>query len=247
LGGWVLPSRTLVPCYAGATPHAYSELVTGSDELRDEAARALGDVDERALFWVDVATLTHAGAGAENVDWKTLDWAKIRNQADQWLATLDPDTLSPQSDAAWLTWPVPGRDDVRFGLHARPRMRARGYKRQPSLVIAKPPPPPPLQFEDGETASLYELPIETVRQFAQGHRRLGIELVSHRLTWDVLLRQMEHFGQTNTSEIEPLLLEPIASALGLVEAPPDPLGDFDEGWRAVHDIDMPLLDDPRQD
>jgi len=60
----------------------------------------------------------------------------------------------------------------------------------------------------------------------------------------MLLEQMTHFGQNQ--HVPPQLLEPTASALGYVEAPAE-LGDFDEGWRAVHGFDYPLVDDPRDD
>jgi hypothetical protein len=60
----------------------------------------------------------------------------------------------------------------------------------------------------------------------------------------MLLDEMEHFGRTSTAEMTPLLLEPTASALGFIEAPPG-LGDFDERWRAIEGVRFPIVDDPR--
>jgi hypothetical protein len=34
--------------------------------------------------------------------------------------------------------------------------------------------------------------------------------------------------------------------LGLIEPPPT-LGDLDEDWRMIHDVDFPVADDPRAD
>ena len=61
----------------------------------------------------------------------------------------------------------------------------------------------------------------------------------------MLRGQMEHFGHANTGEMNPLVLEPFASMLGLGDAPPGDLGDFDEGWRAIHGVEFPIVDDPR--
>ncbi len=90
------------------------------------------------------------------------------------------------------------------------------------------------------------MPIETVRDLALGHRRLAVELVSHRAAWTTLYELMEALGQSNTSELNSLELEVNAAALSLVEPVDDQLGSFDEGWRAVHDLDVPMFDDPRQ-
>jgi hypothetical protein len=174
-------------------------------------------------------------------------WPSIREEAEAWLETLEPDTLDPSSEEAVLAFGVPDRDDVRLLLRARPRsLQARGYNRQRSLVVAAAPPvTPALRFADGTSESLYALPIDTVRDLAAGLRKLAIELPSHRDTWEMLLDQMEHFGQANTSEMEPLVLEPFASALGLADPPPGDLGDFDEGWRAINNVEFPIVDDPR--
>ena len=83
-----------------------------------------------------------------------------------------------------------------------------------------------------------------MRELASGQQELAITLPSHQVTWQMLLAEMEHFGRTSTAEMTPILLEPTASALGFVEAPPG-LGDFDEGWRALEGVDYPLVDDPR--
>jgi hypothetical protein len=48
-------------------------------------------------------------------------------------------------------------------------------------------------------------------------------------------------------EMNAIELEVHAAALGLVEEPPDPLGSFDEGYRAVHGIDTPIVDDRRDE
>ena len=60
----------------------------------------------------------------------------------------------------------------------------------------------------------------------------------------MLRNKWRRFAQASTSEMEPLVSEPYASMLGLIEAPPE-VGDFDEGWRAINDEDFPMGDDPR--
>jgi hypothetical protein len=222
--------------------------VPGDAELEREAGRELRDLDARAYFWIDVAVAKVHGTSADDVDWTVLDWPRLRDEAEAWLETLDPDTVDPSTPDAVLPFEVPGRDDVKLLLRARPRWpELRGYKRQRSLALATAPPEtPPLQFADGASESLYALPIETVRDLAAGRRRLAIELPSHHETWDMLRGQMEHFGQANTSEMEPLVLEPYASMLGLADAPPGDPGDFDEGWRAIHGVEFPIVDDPRR-
>jgi hypothetical protein len=35
--------------------------------------------------------------------------------------------------------------------------------------------------------------------------------------------------------------------LGLSEAPLGDLGDFDEGWRAIHGVEFPIVEDPRDE
>lgn len=57
---------------------------------------------------------------------------------------------------------------------------------------------------------------------------------------------MVAMGRSNTSEMNSLDLEVHAAALGLVEELPDPLGSFDDGFRAVHRLDVPMFDDPRR-
>jgi len=38
-----------------------------------------------------------------------------------------------------------------------------------------------------------------------------------------------------------------AAALGLVEEAEKVMGSFDEGWRAVQGVDVPVFDDPRRE
>lgn len=216
-----------------------------SDKLKAKAVEELRGIDHQNLFWVDIAVATADGASSDDVDWEEFDWAAVRAQLDEWLPTLDADTLDPAGSAATLTWPAPGRDDVLLVARARARSREmRGNTRYPSLAIADPEEIPELQFRDGTSGSLYALSIETVRDLATGEQALAIELPSHRATWLTLLEEMQHFGYGNTSEIARLLLEPTASALGFVAAP-DELGDFDETWRAINRVDFPIENDPR--
>jgi len=69
--------------------------------------------------------------------------------------------------------------------------------------------------------------------------------VSHRAAWTTLYEFMSAMGKSDTSEMNSLELEVHAATLGLVEEPHDPLGSFDEGWRAVHGLDVPMFNDPR--
>lgn len=57
---------------------------------------------------------------------------------------------------------------------------------------------------------------------------------------------MEALGNSNTSELEPAVLEVYATMLGLLENPPG-LIDFDEGWRAINDKDFRITGDPRSE
>jgi hypothetical protein len=212
-------------------------------DLVDVAKHELREVDRRFLFWIALAVETASGSGAsaEAADWRSFDWTSLREGLDAWL-----DGLSVDAPEAMYRWPV--NDNLRLCFIAKPRSAAgaRGYRRLPSLNIAEPDPLPPLRFEDGGTASLEALSIETVRDLALGHRRLAVELVSHRAAWTTLYELMAALGQSNTSELNSLELEANAAALSLVEPLDDQLGSFDDGWRAVHGLDVPMFDDPRQ-
>jgi hypothetical protein len=214
-----------------------------SDELVEVAKRELREIDRRSLFWVGLGVETASGSGvsAADVDWESFDWPSLRDALDRWLDGLPSDTSE-----VLYRWPV--SDHLRLPFFARPRtaVGARGYRRMPSFNLSDPDPLPPLQFEDGETASIESLPAETVRDLAVGNRRLAIELVSHRAAWTTLYEVMSAMGRSNTSEMSSLELEVHAGALGLVEEPLDGLGSFDEGWRAVNRLDVPLFDDPRK-
>jgi len=197
------------------------------------------------MFWIDTAVATLSGSSAADVDWSTLDWAAIRIELDRWIDTLNPDTLDMQSAGAQFHVGVPSRDDVMLVFRARPRTeQARGHQREPSLVIGERPPLPLLHFDDGSSGYLNNLSIEMVKGLAEGRRKLAISLPSNQDAWEMLLEEMQHFGHDNTSEMEPLLLEPTAAALGLTVQPAG-LIDFDEGWRVVNRVDMPITDDPR--
>jgi hypothetical protein len=63
---------------------------------------------------------------------------------------------------------------------------------------------------------------------------------------DGAYESMSAMGKSNTSEMASPELEVHAAMLGLVEDPPSELGDFDERWRAVHGLDVPTFDDPRE-
>lgn len=156
---------------------------------------------------------------------------------DKWLDGLDPD-----GPPATATWPITENLVLVFRARGRTAM-AREWRDKPSLVLAETP-TPDLQFADGSTGSLYSLSLDDVHALVTGERRLALELPSHREVWDLLYGEMRALGYADTSEMNPMLLEPIASALGLKEAPPG-LGDFDEGWRAIHGVEFPMTDDPR--
>jgi hypothetical protein len=197
-----------------------------NEELIREVVRALGDVDSRALFWVDVIQATRTDAAAPQVDWEAQNWREIRDDVDRWL-----DELQPSDCPARTTIRI--SDDVMLVFQARTRTEmARGWKGKPSLTLAETA-MPPLQFADGREGSLYDLSIEEIEGLASGHVRLALELPSHRETWQMLLGHMRHFSQKNTAEIEPVILEPYASMLGLTEPPPE-LGDFDSTWRDMN-------------
>jgi hypothetical protein len=228
--------------WALETGARYDHLVTGG-EFVEVAKRELREIDRRSLFWVGLCVETAIGSGASAGDlaWESFDWPSLRDALNKWLDELPSDTSEVE-----YRWPA--SDNLRLCFSARPRttVGARGYRRMPSFTLADPDPLPPLQFEDGETASIESLPIETVRELAVGSRRLAIELVSHRAAWTTLYEVMSAMGQSNTSEMSSLELEVHAGALGLVEEPPDGLGSFDEGWRDVNRLDVPLFDDPRE-
>jgi hypothetical protein len=212
------------------------------DELVEIAKRELGCIDRRFLFWValGVETASGSGASAADVDWRLLEWSSLREALDEWLDELPANT----AEVAYR-WPV--NENIRLCFIARPRtaMGAQGYRRMPSFNLADPDPFPSLHFEGGGTASFESLPIETVRELAVGSRRLVVELVSHRAAWTTLYEFMSAMGKSDTSEMNSLELEVHAATLGLVEEPHDPLGSFDEGWRAVHGLDVPMFNDPR--
>src|SRR5207249_3991318 len=54
--------------------------VPGDEELKREAGRELRDLDERALFWIDVAVAKHHGVSADDVDWTAMAWSRIREE-----------------------------------------------------------------------------------------------------------------------------------------------------------------------
>jgi hypothetical protein len=213
------------------------------DQLVEVAKRELRAIDRRFLFWVGLGVETTKGYGdsAADVQWESFDWPSLRDALDTWLDGLPSDTSE-----IFYRWPV--SDHLRLCFFARPRtaVGARGYRRMPSFNLADSDPLPPLQFEDGETASIEALPVETVRELAVGSRRLAIELVSHRAAWTTLYDVLSAMEKANTSEMSSLELEVHAGALGLVDEPPDRLGSFDEGWRAVNRLDVPLFGDPRE-
>jgi hypothetical protein len=197
-----------------------------NEELMRLAVGALRTIDSRALFWVDLGVATAPGATAEGIDWDNLDWEEIRADLDRWLDSLDPASCP-------TSYQVPIDDEVILVFQARARTEgARGWKGKPSFTLAETI-VPTIWLDDGEEASLYDLPVETVEALATGRRRLAMELPSHQETWAMLLGEMNRFGHKSTAEVEPMALESYASMLGLTEAPPD-LGDFDEGWQAIN-------------
>ena len=211
------------------------------EEVRRIAARELAGIDRRAFFWVDLAigTPKDEPEHADRVSWNEIDWDEVRSDIDKWLDGLDPD--EPPTTAQW-----PVNENVLLVFRARGRKAdARGYHGMPSLVIAEPS-APELHFADGTTGSLYSLTRDEVQSLAAGENKLALDLPSHRETWGMLFEQMLAFENANTSEIPRLWLEPIASALGLKDAPSE-LGDFDETWRLLHGVDFPMTDDPRDE
>jgi hypothetical protein len=213
-----------------------------SDELVNSAKRELREIDRRRLFWVrlGVETAPDSGASPDDVDWRAFTWAPLRDALDTWL-----DELGSDAEPAEFRRPVHDTLRLCFLAQLRRAPGARGYRRLPSFTLAEPDRFPPLQFEDGETAVLEDLPIETVRELASGHRRLAIELVSHRAAWSTLYEEMAALGRSTTAQMDPLELEVHAAALGLVEEADKVMGGFDEGWRAVHGLEVPMFDDPR--
>ena len=213
-----------------------------SDELVKSAKRELREIDRRGLFWVRLGVETAPGSGAspDEVDWHKFAWASLRDALDTWLDDLGSDVAQAE-----FRWPVHDTLRLCFLAQLRRAASARGYRRLPSFTLAEPDPFPLLQFEDGETAALEDLRIETVRELASGHRRLAIELVSHRAAWSTLYGEMAALGRSTTAQMDPLELEVHAAALGLVEQVDKVMGSFDEGWRAVHGLEVPMFDDPR--
>jgi hypothetical protein len=56
---------------------------------------------------------------------------------------------------------------------------------------------------------------------------------------------MAALGRSTPALMDPLELEVHGAALGLVEEADNVMGSFDEGWRAVHGLELPMFDDPR--
>lgn len=209
-----------------------------NDELIRAAHGALGDLDPRAFFWIDVGVATCGGASTDHVEWEELDWEELRASLERWLDQLDPASCP-------TSFQVPVEEDIMLVFRVRARTpMARGWKAKPSLTLAETV-LPTVWFEDGAEASFYSLSRKDVEALATGRRKLAIELQSHRETWEMLLGEMNHFGHNNTSAMRPTVLETYASMLGLTEAPPE-LGDFDTAWRAInHTPPEEDEDDPR--
>jgi hypothetical protein len=214
-----------------------------NDELRSTAARELRHIDPRFRFWVALGVATPRGSdtSADDVDWTAFDWAPVRDELEAWLDGLPDDT--PET-----TKPVPVNEELVLVFIATPRRAdAVGYRRMPSFKYSDADPFPPLRFADGDAGSLESLPIGVARELAAGDRTLAIALPSHQEAWQMLAQQMDAQGLADTSPMHSVELEVYASMLGLVDPPAGPLGDFDEGWRAINRVDMPIVDDPRED
>lgn len=209
-----------------------------SEDLIRLAVAALHDIDGRRLFWVDLITGTRDGASADHIEWEDIDWDEVRSDVERWL-----DGLNPDDGPATVHWPVD--DTVILVFRARPRTEmARGWPK-PSLTLAETA-IPAFYLADGTKKVLSDLSLEEVHLLANGETRVALELPSHRETFEMLAKELEGFGQTNTSELAPAFIEVYAGMLGLTETPPG-LGDFDEGWRAINRKDFPIRDDPRED
>ena len=214
-----------------------------NDELISAAARELRHLDRRFRFWVDlgIAKATGSGVSAADLDWVAFDWPSLRVELEAWLDQLPDD--EPEATKAW-----PINENFALVFVATPRSEdAVGYRRMPSFKLSKADPFPLLSFADGDTGSLESLSITTVQELATGQRSLSIALLSHREAWQVLLEQMQAQNLSSTSEMLGIELEVCAAMLALVDPVPGPLGDFDEGWRALHGAEMPVVDDPRGD
>lgn len=214
-----------------------------NDELISAAARELRHLDRRFRFWVDlgVAEAEDSGASAEDLDWAAFDWPSLHVELEAWLDQLPDD--EPEATKAW-----PINDSFVLVFVATRRDKdAVGYRRMPSFKLSKADPFPPLNFADGDTGSLESLTMTTVRELASGQRSLAIALLSHREAWQMLSEQMQAQNLSSTSEMLGIDLEVCAAMLGLVEPIAGPLGDFDEGWRAIHGAEAPIVDDPRRD
>jgi hypothetical protein len=208
-----------------------------NEELSAAAANALATIDRRRLFWVDIGVMTRDGGSLADVAEGEIEWAAIRAEVDRWLDVLEPDAAPAQT-----TWPL--TDRVGLFFRARPRSPLARGAPTPSFTHAKTQ-IPKFYLDSGEERSLANLTLDEVRQLARGERRLMLELPSHRAAFESLADMMEHFGRSSTAEIHPTELEVFAGILGLIEVPPG-LGDFDEGWRAIHNLpDPPIIDDPR--
>jgi hypothetical protein len=236
------PSKNSPPTgFSGALGSRIGSMA--DDELRTTAARELRHIDPRFRFWVALCVAKPRGtdASADDVDWTAFDWAPVRDMLEAWLDDLPVDT--PESSK-----PVPVNEELVLVFIATPRSAgAVGYRRMPSFKYSQADPFPPLRFADGDTGSLESMPIGVARELAAGDRTLAIALPSHQQAWQMLAEQMEAQSLSDTSPIHSVELEVYASMLGLVDPPTGPLGDFDEGWRAIKRLDMPIVDDPRED
>jgi hypothetical protein len=215
-----------------------------NDELTTAAARELRHLDPRFRFWIALGISKPQGShtSANDVDWTNFDWASLRDDLEAWLEDLSDDT-APETSKTFLV-----TDELALVFLVEPRRKAAvGYRRMPSFKHSDPDPFPPLNFADGSTGALEALSIAAVSELAAGQRALVIALPSHREAWDVLREAMQAAGISSTSEMDRLQLETTASMLALTEPPSGPLGDFDEGWRAINRVDMPIVDDPRDD
>lgn len=92
-----------------------------------------------------------------------------------------------------------------------------------------------LHFVGGEEREFISLTRDEVGQLASGELRLIGQLASSRDAFAMIAHEMSSFGCERVAELHPFAIQAHAAMLGLSESP-DPLGSFDQGWRAINDV-----------
>jgi len=121
---------------------------------------------------------------------------------------------------------------MRLGARGRDP-RSRGWTAVPSLLLLEQP-VADLHLVGGGRRQLHTLTLEEVRRLASGELRVVGQGASYQETFQMTAEMLGQFGLSTVGELSPTDITVIAGMLGLVEPPPDPLGNFEQGWRSIH-------------